>query len=304
MPRPTPLPHPFDREPFRVDAALRGTISRGRLRGSDLQRPFHGVRSVGLDLNETVERCAAYSARMRSEEFFSHTTAAILHGFPLPRMLERDRRLHVGVFVPNWPPQARGVAGHLFNPGSVGVTRPRAHRSHPVTSPVHTWCLLGTALGVEDLVAVGDFLVKRVRPSATMTELAEGVELFSGRRGVGALRSALQLVRPGTDSRAESHLRLLVVRWGFPEPAVNYVVRNDRGNFVAMCDLAFVEKRVVLEYEGDHHRTDRATFRSDIERRERLEDAGWVVIRVTGDDLYRYPDRLAARIRRRLASRG
>lgn len=302
MPKPSPLPQSIADRPFAVDTALSHSVSRGRLRSSDLQKPFHGVRSSGLDLDAVLDRCAAYAARMRDVEFFSHATAAMLHGFPLPRRIEVDRRLHVGVAEPACPPQSRGVVGHQFEEGFREVMWLGAPvRMSPVTSPVYTWCSLATTLQLGDLVAVGDFLVKRVRPSATVDQLGEGVGQFAGRRGVATLRRALPLVRPGTDSRAESHLRLFVLRAGFPEPVVNHVIRNSFGGFVAMCDLAFVSERVVLEYEGDHHRMDRETFVSDIERRERIEDAGWTVIRVSSDDLYRHPDRLAARIRRRLA---
>ncbi len=44
------------------------------------------------------------------------------------------------------------------------------------------------------------------------------------------------------------------------------------------------------------HRVDLDTFRDDIERRERFEDAGWRVIRVTADHLLR-PNALVDRIR-------
>ncbi len=60
--------------------------------------------------------------------------------------------------------------------------------------------------------------------------------------------------------------------------------------------------RIAIEYEGDVHRLDRDTFRDDIDRRERFEDAGWRVIRVTAEHLQR-PHALVERIRSALAAR-
>jgi hypothetical protein len=51
----------------------------------------------------------------------------------------------------------------------------------------------------------------------------------------------------------------------------------------------------------DHHRTDRATWRVDLARRERFEDAGWRVVLVGDDDLRgRAASTLVSRIRRHL----
>jgi very-short-patch-repair endonuclease len=68
-------------------------------------------------------------------------------------------------------------------------------------------------------------------------------------------------------------------------------------------DLAYPEWRVVLEYEGDGHRTDPQQWRRDISRREAFEDAGWRVIRVTGGDVLTEPEAFLARVCRILAQR-
>jgi very-short-patch-repair endonuclease len=91
-----------------------------------------------------------------------------------------------------------------------------------------------------------------------------------------------------------------VLEDGLPEPEVNGIIRDGGGYRVAECDLVFRKQRVLLEYEGDHHRADPATFRKDITRYDRLQDLGWRVIRVTEADLKR-PEELLARIRRALA---
>jgi very-short-patch-repair endonuclease len=68
-------------------------------------------------------------------------------------------------------------------------------------------------------------------------------------------------------------------------------------------DLVWPKYRLGLEYDGDYHR-ERRQFRDDIRRNEMIADDEWMTMRVTADDLYDRPRELAARIGRRLASRG
>lgn len=95
-----PLPIQLQRGPFTRQEALSAGLDDVRLRASDLRRPFHGVR-VASDVALTlVQRCDAYLLRMPPDAFFSGTTAARLHGVPLPRALEEDALLHVTVEFP------------------------------------------------------------------------------------------------------------------------------------------------------------------------------------------------------------
>jgi hypothetical protein len=51
----------------------------------------------------------------------------------------------------------------------------------------------------------------------------------------------------------ESRLRMLLVLAGLPEPTVNHIVRDDRGNWVRRFDLAYPDLRIAIEYDGRHH---------------------------------------------------
>jgi hypothetical protein len=148
---------------------------------------------------------------------------------------------------------------------------------------------------------VGDHLVRKKRPLGTLPELRAVVAAQSRRRNVTKLREALELVRPLTGSPKETELRLLILAAGLPEPIVGYEVHDD-GYWVGTPDLAYPDERIAIEYEGDVHRVDLRTFRDDIDRRERFEDAGWRIIRVTADQLLR-PAALVERIRYALALR-
>ena len=50
-------------------------------------------------------------------------------------------------------------------------------------------------------------------------------------------------------------------------------------------DLVDAEHRFGLDYQGDHHRTDRAQYRRDQNKLSRLAAAGWTVFSVTQLDL-------------------
>ena len=60
-------------------------------------------------------------------------------------------------------------------------------------------------------------------------------------------------------------------------------------------------QRIGIEYEGDYHR-DRVTFRRDIARVNAMQEEGWVIVRVTANDL-RDPARLLRQLRSLLAAR-
>jgi hypothetical protein len=93
---------------------------------------------------------------------------------------------------------------------------------------------------------------------------------------------------------------VILVLAGLPEPELNVRIYDRAGWFLGEGDLVHRSARLVLEYEGDHHRTDQAQWRKDLLRRERFEDAGWSVLRVTGDDLFPHRRELLRRVAFRL----
>lgn len=287
-----------------ADAAEIG-LQRSRLRAKDLEAPFRSsrlVRPTATYLDdfarhraEVINRCRAYQPVAAAGAVFSHSTAALLWGMPLPWRLERSTVIHVTVPTGTQPPRMRGVVGHR-------QTAPSRAERHglPVVSPELAWVQLAQFLTVDELVVAGDHLLRRKRPLSQLALLQALVQSLHRTRGVVSLRLAIPDLREGTDSSKESETRLVLVRAGLPEPVIGHEVIHE-GYFVGTPDLAYVKERIALDYEGEVHLTPRV-FREDITRRELFQDADWHHIRVvqTHPDA---PNTLVALVTRALARR-
>lgn len=295
------LPHDLAGEPFTTAAAHDAGVTRSRLAARDLVSPFRGVRAPEGACSSVWDLARAYLTRMPPYQVFSHVTAGKVHGFPLPYHLQRALYLHVTVPAGQRPPQVKNVVGHEIGCHSWDT---ELLDGLPVTSPLQTWIDLATVLSVGELTAVADFLCAGEHPRYTPADLLSAVSRLHGRRGCRALRVAGGLARARVDSPKETEVRLLVVAAGLPEPVVNFAVSDAEGTTSRRVDLSWPVFRVCVEYEGDEHRTDRRRFRSDITRREWLEDQGWRVIRITDDDLRDGARPFLRRLRAALSARG
>lgn len=90
------------------------------------------------------------------------------------------------------------------------------------------------------------------------------------------MRWALDRVRRRVDSPQETLLRLGLTAARLPEPVVQPPVMTAAG--IRHPDLGYLDKRLLIEYLGDVHRTDRETWRRDLIRVQLFEDAGYRVI--------------------------
>jgi hypothetical protein len=159
-----------------------------------------------------------------------------------------------------------------------------------ITTPAVSWVMSAPLLGLDDLVAAGDFLVTGTEPfdgappQTTIRELAATVAARPGDRGIRRAREALELVRYGALSRRETWGRLMVVRAGLPEPELNYRVCHPSGGEVAMVDLAHPEFRSAIEYESLLHLSPEK-FRRDILKQQELAAIDWVTHRLTSNEV-------------------
>lgn len=75
-----------------------------------------------------------------------------------------------------------------------------------------------------------------------------------------------------------------------PEPETNLrVFFADGSGWLATPDLLYPTLKIALEYDGEHHRTDRQQWRDDKLRGRLLRDDGWQLLECTADDILRRP---------------
>jgi len=341
--RAQPLPSSLGTEFSLAQARLHG-IGESRLLGADLERPFRGARMLVLaplhdrggnqdespiareagELRALIARRArAWSAVARGGWFLSHVTAAVIWGLPVPLRLLRlviagdpsagaaPRGLDVAVLGSRRAPRGQGMRGHQLSPELTSV---RERDGCPLASPASVWAQLAPLLQVDELIELGDAIVhiprrrgmERGSPSdalGTIEQLRDAA--FAGRReGVARLRAALPSVRVGSASPGETRVRLAAVRAGLPEPDLDIDVFALDGSAIGYTELGYRARRLLFEYEGDHHRVDRRQWNRDIDKHAACEAAGWSVARLTSAHVYPDPAPAVARMRAALVRTG
>ncbi len=242
-----------------------------------------------------ASRAASYAPLLRPGERFSGSTALVLWGAPLPR---GERPLHVTGSGARRPRRAR-VVGHRGAP-----LAPAIRSGLPVSPPEIAFLEAAAELAEHDLVAAGDYLVhdprvldpRDIRPHIRLPELLDAVNSATGRH-VRAARRGASRVRDGVESRPETLLRLLLVDSGLPEPACGVAVHDARGRRIGWFDMGWTERRVLVEYDGDQHRTSTQQYEWDIRRFDRAAEAGYRVVRVRAHGLFRDPETTVERVR-------
>jgi hypothetical protein len=267
-----------------AEAGSRG-FSRGQLRGARVRRLFPGVhadRSAELTLPLVV---AAARRLLPPDAVATGPTALRLLGV-------RAGPLRPLRFLTTHPHQVRrpGLVVSrtaVLPPVLDGVV---AAASAFVSSAAH--------LDLVELVTAGDRLVRtgRTTPSELITWSAR-----SRGSGVRAARRAAALVRQRLDSAQETELRLCLVLAGLPEPECNPLIGSTEA--IGRVDLRYRAFRLVLEYEGDQHRTTASQWNRDIERHELLTGEAWTLVRITADRMRR-PRAVVVRVLQALRSGG
>lgn len=292
---------------FSVQQAASAGVRRGRTDAVDLARPFHGIRAVAepTTLRALVD---CYLPRMRSGQRIVGRSAVRLWALPYPGRWLATEPLEIAAPQEDSPPRAHGVRGRHLMAARAQTWRVRGA---PVVDPIAAVFSCARELSVAQLVVLLDAVVSDslnypgvaevARPRFTLADVRTRFVEWGRFPGSADVRRALGKVREGVESPKETEVRLTIVDAGFPEPAVQCEVHvGDR--LVARTDLGYREWRIAVEYEGDGHRTDKAQWRRDIARQRELEDLGWIVIRLTQEDLSE-PGPFLARLRSAIAER-
>ena len=169
-------------------------------------------------------------------------------------------------------------------------------RGVPLTSPTRTAVDLARERDLVEAVVVLDaFLARgltdRARLLATLGALMR-------QRGVVTARAAVEHADGRAESPMESRLRMLLVLAGLPVPEPQHVVLGADREPLARVDLAYVDARLALQYDGREHHLEPGRFLHDRHRHADLREVGWEVLRFTSDDVLRDRAATADRVRR------
>jgi len=278
------------------------------MRAKDLDRPFHGARRTVADISSEQEAIAGDTAplaitrsdmrRVRAKalsflqvaapgSFVCGASAAMLRGYPVATSSELD----VAVVAPRRAPKGRGVKGRRLEPHLVEV---EVVDGIPASIPASTWAMLGRDLSLRKLIILGDAIVRiprdergiphPERAGATIDQLQAAIDAGS-RAGVKKLRAALDRIRVGCSSPLETEYRLDSEDAGLPEPELDVDIRDARGRRLGISEFAYPRYGVVVEIEGDHHRSSKQQWNRDLQKYRDYANTGWEVVRLTAHDI-------------------
>lgn len=258
-----------------------------------LSRDTYLPRALSGDLRQ---RLAAVLLTAPAGAVLSHATAASLWGIEIPLQPIDDRRVDLIVPAGSRAESRVDRRVHRMPVESDEITR---HEHFAVTVRERTWRDLAARLRPPALLAVADQLLAH---GCTVGELQRQLDRRPSGRGSARARAVLPVADGRAESPMESVLRWLLHVAGLPAPDLQFAVRSAGGVFVGRADLAWPDRKVLVEFDGNVHR-ERAVFVNDVRRQNALVAAGWTVLRFTSADVLGRPDDVVAQIRRALRAR-
>ena len=273
------------------EAIARGALTRGQLRWNyrQIHRDVYRPKSAPRSLRTNIYAAWLWSGR---RGIIAGRAAAALHG---AKWLDDVTPIEiVGPF--NHPPP-----GIIVRRERIGVEDLVDLGGLRVTNPARTAFDLARHLPRD--VAVVHLDALSAATGLTAAQVTPLIDRHKGTRRVRQCQTALSLMDGGAQSPKESWLRLVLIDAGLPRPVTQ--IRVTDGHRMAYLDMGWEEPMVALEYDGDHHRTDRTQYVKDIRRAEMVNRLGWQVIRVINEDrpklvVQRARDALARRTTPRL----
>ena len=268
---------------------LGATRRQVELDGTAIGRGVYLSQAADPDLEQ---RCRAWALVLPDDAAFSHCTAAALLGAPV----HPPEVHHVALTPRRVLPQRTGlvVHGRQLHPQDVVE-----HRGLRLTSGAQTFLDLSASTWPDELVAIGDALLRG--DHLTTESLTERLGRADRVRGVVRARACAPLLSPDAMSRPESLIRYWVVTSDLPAPQTQIPIHDRWGVVRAHADLGFEEWKVALEYEGRQH-AEAGQFDRDVDRYSLMAADGWLTVRFARRHLS--PAVVLDRTRRALASRG
>lgn len=266
-------------------------IGDRHLQHPELERLSRDTYLPRVLAGELRHRLAAVMLTAPHGAVLSHRTAAALWGMAVPLEPPQDRR--IDLIVPS-SSRAESRADRRVHRVALDEDEVTRQESLLVTVPARTWRDLAAVLQPPALLAVTDQLLAR---GCAASALQEQLDRHPSGRGSARARKVLTVADRRAGSPMESVLRWLLHAAGVPAPDLQHAIWTPVAVFHA--DLAWPDRKVLVEFDGDVHR-DRRVFVEDLRRQNALVAAGWTVLRFSSADVLGRPQEVVAAILRAL----
>lgn len=264
-------------------------ISDDALRRSDVVRLSRDTYLPRAMVDNVGARVTAVLMTAPAGAVVSHQTAASLWNLAIPLHRE-DGPVHVTVSTGSAVRARRDRAVHRSPLTPEEVT---ASDGFPITTPARTWRDLAAVLERPALLAVTDQLLAK---RCTRGDLDRQLRWRPSGRGAARCRDVLPLGDPRSESPLESWTRWLMQEADLPAPDLQGEIHDAEGWFIGRADFVWWSHKVLVEFDGDHHR-DRKAWVGDVRRQNALVAAGWTILRFTSADVLGRSEYVIATIR-------
>lgn len=287
----TLFPFPEINGPFRGSHALSEEwLTRRQLRSSLVSRMFQDVYVPrGMDQTHAL-RCLGASLIAPPDAILTGCSAAAVRG--------------IGLALPNdpvefiVPERTRFTAQRGLNVRRINV---REDESEPwgrirIASPMRMVLDVLTNTGIrKSLPRTVGLLDVLLRAEVVDAKTLKATVETRHDKGIVRARQAVELADPRAESIPESEVRVWLTLGGL-KPEVQHNVYDVAGRFLGRLDLAYLERKLAVEYDGEWHGDDGQPER-DAARRDRLRAAGWRFVIITKDELYGDPQGMVNTVR-------
>ncbi|HEY2666586.1 MAG TPA: DUF559 domain-containing protein [Actinomycetota bacterium] len=270
-----------------LDAGVHPDAIWRRLRTRVLEEALPAVYRLPGAPRTWLQSLMAVCLWAGSDAVASHRAAAVLWG--LDGFAEGPLEVTAG---------KRNQSGVRFRVHQPAVPRNQAtaRRGIPVTTAARTLLDLCACVREERMSHVVDDALRKGLVSLEL--LRRTVATSPASRGVRVLRRLVNERDPGyqpSASELQAATRRLLIGAGiaFVE---EFVVTDERGNFVARVDFKLVDAPVVVESDGRANHSSKLDWQHDLDRRNDLTALGLGVIHVTWEKVTNRPDEFLAEV--------
>jgi hypothetical protein len=218
------------------------------------------------------------------QTYFSHTSAAVLHGLPLLA----GRRTDTVVI------RAGGGHGNINRTlharrAPLGPAEVEVVGGLPVTSLARTVADLVRELPFAEAVMIADVGLRRGLDRGRL------LELTASGRGCRMAARALVFADPRSESPGESLSRVRIAEGGLPAPVLQQEFHGALGQFLGRGDFWWADYGLIGEFDGagkygtllEPGATAAQAILAEKRREQALQDAGFTIVRWMWSDLWR-----------------